>query len=293
MKRMLIIFAVLGFLLSACGSSKGKISFPDSPFSTPQETETDIEPATEPATEPVITEPIVTEPVITEPPVTEPPKPEYDVVEPYILPVANPSKRIYDEPNGEYIENFGRVGYYVIVGQMEDDSGYTWGKLSEDRGWTLVYQQILPELNLVFCSGAGAWASEIDISGTGYFSGSYHDSDMGDTDYSYPYGTVYTCEYSGKFSVRGITPYCIYLHLASVETEEPEGKEWIKDGVRYIATDPAGLENCEDFILYLPGTPKTMLSEELLSWSHGAADSGELDCYVLYNPSMGSTFIGN
>ena len=51
-----------------------------------------------------------------------------------------------------------------------------------------------------FSSGAGAWGTFLDLNDDGTFSGEFHDSNMGETGEGYPYGTVYVCDFSGKFS---------------------------------------------------------------------------------------------
>ena len=215
----------------------------------------------------------------------------YVIVEPYPIPIANPQKDIYDAPAGNYIGDFNTIGYYTIVEQAEDPNGYTWGKLSTGEGWTMVYQQILPNLDMTFCSGAGAWSTGITIKGTGFFNGDFRDSDMGDGGYNYPYGTVYTCEFDGKFNVVDIGRHGVSLKLADINTKQTPGKVWYEGGVRYIASEPYGLEDCVQFILYIPGTPATQLPEEMKYWLHGAADSGTLNCYALYNPATGDTFV--
>ena len=52
-----------------------------------------------------------------------------------------------------------------------------------------------------------------------------------------------------------------------------------------------GLEDCTHFILYIPGTPASQLPDGMKYWLHGAADSGTLNCYALYNTATGDTFI--
>ena len=47
-----------------------------------------------------------------------------------------------------------------------------------------------------FCSGAGGWGEEFTIERDGYFSGTYHDSEMGVVGEEYPNGTYYCCNYS-------------------------------------------------------------------------------------------------
>lgn len=261
------------------------------PEKQPEETVISTEPVTE-ATEPPTeaTEPPTeaTEPEVTATEYYEPYTDEngiyYEIVEPYPIPIANPQKDIYDAPAGNYIGDFNTIGYYTIVEQAEDPNGYTWGKLSTGEGWTMVYQQILPNLDMTFCSGAGAWRTNITINGTGFFSGSFSDSDMGDA-------TVYTCEFDGKFNVVDIGRHGVSLKLADINTQQTPGKVWYEGGVRYIASEPYGLEDCVQFILYIPGTPATQLPEDMKYWLHGAADSGTLNCYALYNPATGDTFV--
>ena len=50
-----------------------------------------------------------------------------------------------------------------------------------------------------FSSGAGAWFTELRIRSDGSFEGLYQDADMGVTGDGYPNGTLYYCEFSGRF----------------------------------------------------------------------------------------------
>lgn len=54
-------------------------------------------------------------------------------------------------------------------------------------------------LTFVFSSGAGGWFTELELQPDGSFTGSYHDSEMGEFAEDYPNGTVYVCEFSGRF----------------------------------------------------------------------------------------------
>ena len=53
------------------------------------------------------------------------------------------------------------------------------------------------------------------------------------------------------------------------------------------------MENTDEFILYLPGTPLSYLSEYIQSWIRVDPSSGALpeDMYLFYNPGEGITFI--
>ncbi len=140
-----------------------------------------------------------------------------------------------------------------------------------------------------FASGAGGWSTELMINDDGSFTGDYHDSDMGDMGDDYPNGTVYTCEFSGQFGdVKKVNDTTYSMHLQEISVENEVGKEWIEDGVRYVASEPYGLDNADEIQVYLEGTPTADLPEEFLSWIAMPRAWGEdipevLPCQGLYN----------
>jgi len=69
----------------------------------------------------------------------------------------------------------------------------------------------------------------------------------------------------------------------------------VEDGVRYVSSEPYGVEEGKDFILYLPDTPTQGLDEEFLSWWPGQYQEDQSDTlgfYGLYNVDMGYGFFG-
>ena len=50
-------------------------------------------------------------------------------------------------------------------------------------------------VELVFSSGAGAWGTVLELAPDGAFTGSFHDTNMGETGEGYPNGTVYLCSF--------------------------------------------------------------------------------------------------
>ena len=129
--------------------------------------------------------------------------------------------------------------------------------------------------DFVFCSGAGAWSTELTLNRDGTFSGMHHDSDMGSTGEGYPNGTVYICRFEGRFEVVDqIDEYTYSLRLAELTMSETPGTEKIVEGVRHIAAEPYGLESGTDFLLYLPGTPYELLTEDFLFWQLWRGDMG-------------------
>jgi hypothetical protein len=230
----------------------------------------------------------------TEPPAkpTEPSKPgmQYKTVDPYPIPIANPDKPIYDMPGGKIVGTFGSIGYHTIVEEAKDAQNYTWGKLGGGQGGTLVYQQVLPELDMFFGSGVGAWGTVMHLDGNGKFSGNYHDSDMGDIGDGYPNGTCYICDFNGRFRIDDIDGTAVYLELTSLDIEVQPGKEWIEDGILYVASGAYGLDGGDRFVLYTPQTPVSQLPEDMRYWSYSIPATGTLGCYALYCPDAGTAF---
>jgi len=148
-------------------------------------------------------------------------------------------------------------------------------------------------LSFSFCSGAGAWGTELRLNKDGTFTGLFNDSDMGDMGEGYPNGTRYTCSFSGKFeNIVQVDALTYKMTLEDIQTERASGDEWIDDGVRYIATGPYGLEGGKEFIFYLPDTPVNTLSQEFLSWWPYRYDQNTnpkttLSCYGILNVATG------
>ena len=150
-------------------------------------------------------------------------------------------------------------------------------------------------LELFFSSGAGAWSTEITLQPDGSFTGFYSDADMGSSGEGYPNGTVYLCGFEGEFSEKvPRDEYSWSMTLESLTHDYEEGKEWIEDGVRYVSSEPYGMEQGTEFVLYRPETPSEGLNEEFWSWwPFRGNDSPEtLELYGLWNVEMGYGFFG-
>lgn len=157
---------------------------------------------------------------------------------------------------------------------------------------------IMPDY-FYFSSGAGGWGTDIIISEDGSFEGSYHDSDMGDTGEGYQYGTVYVCDFTGKFDVPQPTDdeyiYTTKLLELTLRDADKVGTTEIEDDTRYIYTDPYGFEDADEFMIYLPGASLSAMTEECRSWVDVRMESIErlpVDYYVLYNVGGAEAFNG-
>jgi hypothetical protein len=71
--------------------------------------------------------------------------------------------------------------------------------------------------------------------------------------------------------------------------------EYYEDGIRYIRSEPYGLDNADEFYIYLPGAAISELPEEFLFWANIrmiADDSTYLDVYGIYNVGGEEGFLG-
>jgi hypothetical protein len=149
-----------------------------------------------------------------------------------------------------------------------------------------------------FASGAGGWSTELMINDDGSFTGDYHDSDMGDMGDDYPNGTIYVSKFSGRFGdVKKVNDTTYSMRLQEISLENEVGEEWIEDDVRYVASEPYGLENADEIMVYLEGTPTADLPEEFLNWIAMPRAWGEnipdvLPCQGLYNVAAQEGFFG-
>ncbi|MBO5935898.1 MAG: hypothetical protein J6Q94_10485 [Clostridia bacterium] len=149
-----------------------------------------------------------------------------------------------------------------------------------------------------FLSGAGGWSTEMTLNKDGSFTGTYHDSEMGSVGEGYPNGSMYICEFSGKFgNFEKINDYSYKMTLTEIKTEKAAGEEWIEDEILYIASNPNGLTDAEgennatEFILYLPETPVNELTEDFLSWWPYRFDAKTtLSCFGIRNVATDNGF---
>ena len=216
---------------------------------------------------------------------------------------------IYDFPDGGQVADFAKDGVADAVGSgwITGDNGCInpKGTVSRAVSATLISRytsdfippvfESMPE-QFVFTSGAGGWQTELILADDGTFTGEYYDSDMGDTGSRYPNGTVYICNFSGSFTQpEQVNDYTYKMNLESLQIERtPEETEY-RDGVRYIYSEPYGLDNADEFYIYTPGAPVSDLPYTFVLWTYALADmqnAETLPCYGIYNEGGGAGFIG-
>lgn len=146
----------------------------------------------------------------------------------------------------------------------------------------------LSKYQYIFCSGVGAWQTILTIYEDGTFSGYYNDSDMGDIGEEYPNGTNYSCIFDGKFTTpKRVNDYTYSMTIEAISLVNEAGTEEIVEGIRYIYSEPYGLENAKEIYIYTTKAPIKELPEGFRNWAGymGLNDVNEeyLPFYGLYN----------
>ena len=143
-----------------------------------------------------------------------------------------------------------------------------------------------------FSSGAGAWYTAMDIHADGTFDGHYQDADMGDTGEGYSNGTLYYCDFYGKFTEPEKVNETTYVfQIESIEYPYGIGdKINTEEQMHYIYTEAYGLDGAKDLYLYLPESRVADLPEDYVNWVHWDIQGDTLGFYGLYNEAEGDGF---
>lgn len=174
-------------------------------------------------------------------------------------------------------------GAQTFPAQAEEEEGFSYADVAD--------------LDFYFSSGVGAWGTALSVSADGAFEGVYHDTDMGDTGEGYPNGTVYMCEFSGQFAEpEQINAYTYSATIQNLELDREKGETEIKDGIRYVYSDPYGLDGTDYVLFYLEGAPLSELPESFRQWvgyyDLTTVEEIELPETGLYNETQGTGFSG-
>ena len=152
----------------------------------------------------------------------------------------------------------------------------------------------LERMTFSFSSGAGGWSTDLVFGEDGSFTGNYHDSEMGEVGEGYPNGTVYGCSFSGRISpVEQVDDHCWKVLVDQIK--EDEASETIEDDIRYVPSDPYGISEGDEMLLYSPGTPVSVLSDDMQFWAHvniGENPKTELEDWFLMSEKNDSGFVG-
>ena len=152
----------------------------------------------------------------------------------------------------------------------------------------------LSGLEWTFCSGVGGWSTDMRLEADGTFSGEFHDSEMGDAGDEYPEGTVYYCSFIGRMSLAEQVDNNTWK-IRVEELNKTETEESIQDGIRFVPADVYGLSEGDEMLLYSPGTPVGVLTEEMQLWAHvidQETPPDQLEEWFLSSEQNNSGFVG-
>ena len=120
-----------------------------------------------------------------------------------------------------------------------------------------------------FSSGAGGWSTDMRFLPDGSFAGEYHDSEMGEFADDYPNGTIYCCSFTGVMSVVEQDDENTWkVRVDELKVDESQEAESIDDGIRFVFSEPYGLTEGDEMVLYQPGSPIDGFTEDMRIWAH-------------------------
>lgn len=153
----------------------------------------------------------------------------------------------------------------------------------------------LSKYQFVFSSGVGAWQTMLNINEDGTFYGVYSDSEMGNIGEDYPQGTVYFSKFEGKFTTpKKVNEYTYSMTIEYIKLENEIGSEEIIDGIKYIYSEPYGINDAKEIYIYTPEAPIKELPEGFRNWvgypDLNNVEDEYLPFYGLYNVETESGF---
>lgn len=164
------------------------------------------------------------------------------------------------------------------------------------------------EMRFSHINEAGDWRTILTLNPDGSFTGHYSDFAMGEYEEDYPDGTLYFCDFYGKFGeIKQISDASFSLTLEELVTD-PVGEERIEDRWRYVSSEPWGFVGADgaalkpgaSFLFYTPEAtgqePGTELygAKKFLEWwperREFVGESDKLGRYGLHNLETGYGF---
>ena len=150
------------------------------------------------------------------------------------------------------------------------------------------------DTSFIFASGVGGWSTVLNVHEDGSFDGEFRDSDMAITGQGFSKGSVYLCDFSGRFGeVEKVNGYTYSMKILDMEYDRAVGSEEIRDETKYIYSAAYGLEDADEILVYTPDAPVSELPDEVVySVVLLRGDPGEtLGAYGIYNAAGESAFV--
>lgn len=139
----------------------------------------------------------------------------------------------------------------------------------------------LEEYSFLFSTDNGAGSTELYFSADGTFYGEYRASEEDGK-------VLKDCLFSGETAnVERVDEHTYALCLTQLWLAAEPGQESEEDGIRYITTEPAGIEEGKTYHLYLPGHPVDTLPTGYREEANSLYGAKTMPSYGLYNVDGG------
>ena len=196
-------------------------------------------------------------------------------------------------PGGPYMDISG--GYQdkfapLQCAAMDCDSAVEKLSVLTGQGSTfLTVNELLANLpgHFVYTDAEGGWATELALFPDGSFTGTYHRySSNGDR-------TIQQCLFRGVFSdITALDPYSYRTtlkHLEIIETTE----HYDVNGYFVVPTDPTGIMNGTEYVIYRPGAFRGRISSQAFNWAawkFNPRSALVLPCWAIVSSNTGEAF---
>lgn len=181
---------------------------------------------------------------------------------------------------------------YRDISKKWDGTEETWRDLAKTGfeevrgGWDIGTE--LPEAFFCITSSLRVgW--DLMLEDDGSFKSTLKNPDWGDYGETYPNGTCYIAEKSGKFArLEKVNDTTYKMVVSEAGYTEQNGKTYIEDGTRYIVENESSIDSGDVFFLFLPGTPHSEFPQGLVDSVNNngrySMDDITPSSYVLYHP---------
>lgn len=147
-----------------------------------------------------------------------------------------------------------------------------------------------------FCSGVGAWDTELFIHADGSFTGNYHDSEFESGEYNGVHydALTYCVSFSGRISPPEHSS-AQEMECRVLELTCDDMTPGVSDAVLYLPIEPYGIARGDTLSFFMPGSYIDALPEELTDWLRmklAVTDQKTLPFMAIYNRTSGAGFSG-
>lgn len=147
-----------------------------------------------------------------------------------------------------------------------------------------------------FASGVGAWSTDLTILPDGSFYGTYHDTDMEDSELNgVHYDAIcYICSFTGRIAPPEHSS-AQELESSVLALDYEIGEPYVDDGVRYEPVEPYGIAQGDALRFFMQGAYVEAVPEDLVEWlkmKEGWPEWDRLPYVAMFDETAAAGFSG-